>query len=169
MAGYLDTEYEALVLKAHSNVWPHAALQQAGRSFANWHKAQYRAISESERNLKGFRMKAMTPSVITAWSYVAGLLQAHPARLEVHLKVPAPSKGAPDPLNAVEMSKFKHDVDPPTYRGLGTRSALKDRQRMAQVFLARSKDPDATLDRKLLNQAVSQVVGVKALQKGYTT
>jgi len=107
--------------------------------------------------------------VITAWSYVAGLLQGDAQRLKVHLRVPNPAKGAPDPLNAVEMSRFKHDEDPQTYRGLGTRSALKDRQRMAQVFLARSKDAGATLDKKLLNKAVSQVVGVKALQKGYTT
>jgi len=170
-AGYLDTQYAALVLKPDLDVWPDAALQEAGKSFANWHKAQYKAVSEGGqiKNLKGFRMKAMTPSVITACSYVAGLLQAHPARLKVHLKVPGPSKGAPDPLNAVEMSKFKHDVDPPTYRGLGTRTVVKDRQRMAQVFLARSKDPNSTLEKSLLNQAVSQVVGLKALQKGYMT
>ena len=170
-AGYLDTQYEALVLKPDFDVWPDAALQEAGKSFAKWHKAQYKAVYESDqiKNLKGFRMKALTPSVITAWSYVAGLLQSDAQRLKVHLRVPNPAKAVPDPLNAVEMSRFKHDEDPQTYRGLGTRSALKDRQRMAQVFLARSKDPGATLDKKLLNKAVSQVVGVKALQKGYTS
>jgi hypothetical protein len=114
-------------------------------------------------------MKAMVPSVLTAWSYVAGLLQSHPARLAVHYTVPEPPKGAPDPLNAQEMSRFRYYQDVETYRGLGTRAIMKDRQRMAQVFLARSIDATATLDKKLLNQAVNQATALKFFSKGYTT
>lgn len=167
----LDPEYASLVEKSGARLWKNTALRDAGISFSRWHRSQYQSVVESKqiRNSKGFRMKALTPSVITAWSYVAGLLQVAPQRLAVHLDVPKPAKGAPDPLNAQEMSTFKHDEDPPTYRGLGTRSALKDRQRMAQVFLARSSQPSGTFDKKLLYQAVSQVVGLKALQKGYST
>ncbi len=73
----------------------------------------------------------------------------------------------PDPLNAVEMSKFKHDLDPPTYRGLGTRSSLKDRQRIAQLFLAKSLHESCTLDKKFLIEAVSTVVGLLSLKKSY--
>ena len=114
-------------------------------------------------------MKALIPSVLSAWSYVAGLLQSHPVRLQVHLTVPEPPKGVPDPLNAEEMSKFRYYQDVETYRGLGTRSIMKDRQRMAQVFLARSIDPKATLDKKLLNQAINQSAALRFFSKGYTT
>jgi hypothetical protein len=114
-------------------------------------------------------MKAMAPSVLTAWSYVTGLLESHPARLAVHLAVPQPPKDAPDPLNAEEMNQFRYYQDIETYRGLGTRAIMKDRQRMAQVFLARSIDPNATLDKKLLNQAVNQATALKFFRKGYAT
>jgi len=46
---------------------------------------------------------------------------------------------------------------------------VKDRQRMAQVFLARTIDPEAALDRKLLNQAINQVAALRFFSKGYTT
>ena len=65
------------------------------------------------------------------------------------------------------MSQYKHDQDPPTYRGLGTRSSLKDRQRIAQLFLAKSRKRDCLFDKIFMNQAVSQTVGIIALSKGY--
>lgn len=77
------------------------------------------------------------------------------------------ARGAIDPLNAAEMSKFKHDQDPLTYRGLGTRSDPKERQRMAQVFLARSVSQGTAIDKTLITQAVSTAVGLKAMSKGY--
>jgi hypothetical protein len=40
---------------------------------------------------------------------------------------------------------------------------------MAQVFLARSMDAAATLDKKLLNQAVNQFTALRFFRKGYTT
>lgn len=146
---------------------------RAGTAFAELHKRQQEAVRESAsqnklKNLKGFRNKAMTESVLSSWAFVAGLLQADVNRLNNHYCVPLTTKGIPDPLNAREMSIFSHDSDDATYRGLGTRSALKDRQRMAQVFLARSLDKDIPIDKKLMNKAVSQVVGIKSIQKGYT-
>ena len=113
-------------------------------------------------------MKALTLSVLTAWSYVTGLLQSHTARLEIHLTVPDSPKGVPDPLNAEETASFKYYQDPEDHRGLGTRATLKDRQRMAQVFLARTTNSELTLDRKLLNQAVNQVAALRFFSKGYT-
>jgi hypothetical protein len=166
----LDGQYEKLVKQEGAGLWKNLALLEAAKAFAALHAAQYKAITQSKQqitNLKGFRLKALTPSVLTAWAFAAGLLQVDPTRLKAHFKV-ASVKGWPDPLNAKEMSNFHHDEDAPTYRGLGTRTDLKDRQRMAQVFLARSKDADRVFDKKLLDQAVSQVVGLKALAKGYS-
>jgi hypothetical protein len=165
---FLDEEYRQLTEKMGSGLWTDKALIEAARAFARLHKAQYDAIKKSKINFKVFRMKAMVPSVLTAWSFVSGLLQTHPARLKLHLIIPEPPKGIPDPLNAEEMSQFRYYQDIETYRGLGTRAIMKDRQRMAQVFLARSIDPEATLDKKLLNQAVNQFAALRFFKKGYT-
>jgi hypothetical protein len=164
----LDEEYRQLTEGMGDKLWADKGLIEVGKAFAKLHKAQYEAVKKSKINYKIFRMKALVPSVLSAWSYVGGLLQSHPTRLQVHLTIPKPPKGAPDPLNAEEMSKIKYFQDVEPYRGLGTRSILKDRQRMAQVFLARTIDPEATLDKKLLNQAVNQVVALKFFSKGYT-
>jgi hypothetical protein len=165
----LDEEYRQLTEKMGSGLWADKELLDAGKAFARIHKAQYDAIKKSKSNYKVFRMKAMSPSVLTAWSYVAGLLKPHPRRLQVHMTVPQSPKGAPDPLNAEEMANFRYYQDIDSSRGLGTRAIMKDRQRMAQVFLARSMDPEATLEKKLLNQAVNQFTALRFFSKGYTT
>jgi hypothetical protein len=165
----LDEEYRQLTEQMGKMLWADKGLIEAGKAFARLHKTQYEAIKKSKSNYRIFRMKALATSVLSAWSYVAGLLQPHPSRLQIHLTVPQSPKGAPDPLNAEEMSKFRYYQDIETYRGLGTRSILKDRQRMAQVFLARTVDPEGMLDKKLLSQAVNQVAALRFFSKGYTT
>ena len=165
----LDEEYRRLVEKMGEKLWSDRRLAEAAKAFTKLHKAQYTAIKKSDINFKNFRMKAMVPSVLTAWSFVAGLLQSHPSRLAVHLTVPQPPKGAPDPLNARDMAEFRYYQDIDTYRGLGTRSIMKDRQRMAQVFLARSLNSGSVLDKKLLDQAVNQFAALRFFKKGYTT
>jgi hypothetical protein len=166
---FLDEEYRQLTEKMGSKLWTDKELLDAGKAFARLHKAQYDAIRRSKSNYRVYRMKAMVPSVLTAWSYVAGLLKPHAKRLQVHMTVPPPPKGVPDPLNAEEMANFRYYQDVDTSRGLGTRAIMKDRQRMAQVFLARSMDPEAALEKKLLNQAVNQFTALRFFSKGYTT
>ena len=166
---FIDEEYRQLTEKMGSDLWTDKGLTEAGKAFARLHKAQYSAIKKSKTNYKVFRMKAMVPSILTAWSFVTGLLQSHAKRLEVHMTVPLPPKDAPDPLNAEEMSQFRYYQDIETYRGLGTRAIMKDRQRMAQVFLARSIDAEATLNKKLLDQAVNQFAALRFFSRGYTT
>lgn len=165
----LDEEYRQLTEKMGKDLWTDKGLIEAGKAFAKLHKAQYSSVKKSDANFKNFRMKAMVPSVLTAWSFVAGLLQSHPDRLKVHLSVPEAPKGIPDPLNARDSFEFRYYQDIETYRGLGTRSIMKDRQRMAQVFLARSLSADATLEKKLLEQAVNQFAALRFFKKGYTT
>lgn len=165
----LDAEYERLTDREGGSLWGDPAVAQAGKAFANLHNAQHEAVKKSKNNRKTFRMKVLTPAIISSWSYIAGLLQPNQRRLKNHLAVPPPARGAADPLNALEMSKFKHDQDAPTYRGLGTRSDVKERQRMAQVFLARSLGENSPIDKTLLNRAVSTVVGLRAMSKGYVT
>lgn len=165
----VDPQYERVVKS--NNILEDAALIKAGQRFAALHNAQFKAVttnSKKIRNKKVYRNKAFVESILCGWSYVAGLLQVDPGRLENHYKVPRTNSKVPDPLNAEEMSQFKHDSDPPTYRGLGTRSAIKDRQRIAQLFLAKSREDNMALDKKVMSKAVSQVVGLLALSKGYS-
>jgi len=166
----LDAEYEKIINVYGKSIWSDKPLKEAGKAFTLLHKAQYDAVKNSKTisNRKPFRNKAMTESVLSAWAFVAGLLQTNSERFQNHFSLPPRSKAIPDPLNASDMSTFRHDSDDPTYRGLGTRSAIKDRQRMAQLFLARSLENAKAIDKKLMEGAVSQVVGLKALQKGYT-
>ncbi len=146
-------------------------LLRAGKECYKLHKAQQESVRGSRgkiTNRKGFRNKALVESVLCGWAFVAGLLHRDKTRLENHYSLPKTNSKIPDPLNSQEMSKFKHDSDPPTYRGLGTRSSIKDRQRIAQLFLAKSLSSGVIIDKKLMERAVSQVVGLQTMQKGYS-
>jgi hypothetical protein len=167
----IDQKYKEIMDKVGKKLIEDAQLSEAGKRFLALHNAQQRAVKEGKgkiENKKTFRNKAFIESVLCAWAYIAGLLQSDSKRLQNHYRIPKTTTAIPDPLNAKEMSKFKHDSDPPTYRGLGTRSALKDRQRVAQMFLAKSLHDNSILDKKFLNGAVSTVVGILSLSKGYT-
>jgi hypothetical protein len=144
-------------------------LLRAGTCFSILHSEQYKATTENPKaeNRKAFRNKALVESVLCGWSYVAGLLQSHPERLENHYTLPRTNNKVPDPLNAKEMSDFKHDSDSATYRGLGTRSSLKDRQRIAQLFLAKSREKNVVIDKAFMFKAVSQVAGIIYSSQGY--
>lgn len=171
-SGVVDPKYDAIMKER--DITKDSALLEAGQAFAVLHHQQIAAaIKDPKLAAKAaYRNKALIESVLCGWSYIAGLLQSHPDRLKNHYEVPqvAPKRNITDPLNAYEMSTYKHrDLDPPTYRGLGTRTDLKDRQRLAQLFLAKSLKPDVVLNRSLMDQAVSQVVALQALAKGYAT
>ncbi len=164
----VDPEYSEFMNK--ENILNDTDLIEAGKRFAALHNAQYRAVTDpnnSIENRKSFRTKAFIESVLCGWSYVAGLLQSHPERLANHYRIPKTNKKIPDPLNAKEMSEFKHDSDKPTYRGLGTRSSSRDRQRIAQLFLAKSRQENVYLDKSFMNKSVSQVMGILYSSKGY--
>ncbi len=163
-----DPNYDR-IMSTH-DILVDSALLKAGERFLALHNAQHRAVTDPKtavKNMKSYRNKALIESVLCGWSYVAGLLQSHPQRLNNHYRIPRTSRRIPDPLNAQEMSKYKHDKDDPTYRGLGTRSALKDRQRIAQLFLAKSLQENVLIDPRLMDRAVSQVVGLISLSEGY--
>jgi hypothetical protein len=164
----LDEEYQKLIDEKNGTLWSDEKLIEAGQAFSLLHHTQFEKIKSSKHNTKGFRMKALTPAILSSWSYVAGLLQSHPDRLKKHLSLPPIARGASDPLNAYEMSKYKHDQDLPTYRGIGTRTDVKERQRVVQIFLARSLSEGTPIDKSLINKAVSQVIGLKAMSKGYS-
>jgi hypothetical protein len=164
----IDDDYDRVM--STNNILLDDELLTAGKRFLALHNAQYRAVTDTKtriKNKKGYRNKAFVESVLCGWSYIAGLLQSHPHRLENHYRIPKTSSKVRDPLNAEEMSKYKHEKDEPTYRGLGTRSAPRDRQRVAQLFLAKSLASNVLIDEKFMDKAVSQVVGLLSLSQGY--
>ncbi len=167
----LDSKYQEIMIEHKNDLLKNKNLLDAGKAFAILHKAQQNAVKTSKgkiKNRKSYRNKALIESILTGWSYVAGILQNDTTRLENHYKVPKTSTKILDPLNAEEMSRFKHEQDKATYRGLGTRSSLRDRQRIAQLFLARSLDPNTSLDKTIMRKAVSQAIALSAFKDGYT-
>jgi hypothetical protein len=156
---FVDPKYSE-VMEAR-DILSDAALLAAGKAFSALHRAQIAAFEKSPelRKKKAYRTKALVESMLCGWSFVAGLLQSHPERLANHYQVPKTDKkrDIPDPLNAAEMSSYKHEWDEETYRGIGTRAELKDRQRVAQMFLMKSQKENAILDHDLLDEAVTQV------------
>lgn len=165
----IDEMYKNYIAK--NKILNDERLRIAGKKFLKLHNAQYKAIlnaKNKELNKKQYKNKVYIESIISSWSFIAGLLQNDQRRLRNHYSLPKTSTKILDPLNAREMSNFKHDSDPPTYRGLGTRTSMKDRQRVAQLFLAKSLSDEATLiDKNFMNRAVSQVVGLITLAQGY--
>jgi hypothetical protein len=94
----IDPKYDGLVAKVGSVIWTDKALIAAGRAFAELHRRQQEAVKESGpqnklKNLKGFRNKALTESVISSWAFVAGLLQNDLKRAANHYEVPKTAKG----------------------------------------------------------------------------
>jgi hypothetical protein len=165
----VDPEYARLMNSR--DILKDEALLDAGKAFFKLHRAQVSAArKEKALARKAFRNKALIESVLCGWSYVAGLLQSHSDRLANHYQLPKTDakKGVPDPLSANEMSRYKHELDRETYRGIGARSDIKDRQRVAQLFLAKSAKSDVVLTKTFIDKVVSQVFGLTSLARGYT-
>jgi len=134
--GETDGDYDALV-KTTPNMWDDSELTRMGRELAELHRVQQdRCLSDTElRKNAEFRNKAITPAVLSAWVYVAGLLRGDSQHLDTHYSLSRRWGESKDPLNAIGMSRTKHSTDPSTYRGLGTRMGPRDRARLVEVFL----------------------------------
>lgn len=161
--GEMDIEYDRL--KTKPDIWEDTEFTRMGREFAELHRAQQDScLSDIElRKNAEFRNKAVTPALLSAWVYVAGLLRDASQRLDTHYSLNRRWGSSKDPLNAVEMSRTKHTSDPPTYRGLGTRMGPKERGRLVEVFLLHAQGSYGEgLSRELL------IAGVKEYHKKLT-
>jgi len=129
----MDTDYEA-TKRDHPDLWEDDALLEAGNEFARLVKAQREAVENDEEmsKSKDFAEKATNRAVLSAWAYVAGVLQSNPTRRERHHGLA--DGGRRDPLNAVQLAKARHRTDPDNYRGLGYRTDAKERARMSELF-----------------------------------
>lgn len=134
--GKPDPDWETL-RRNNTNMWSDEGLKQAAQEFVKLDQSQHAAIQDmySQNNKVPliYADKALTFSVMTAWAYVAGILQANPVRLQRHYGLGVWTKGR-DPLNADAMGKGRHKSDPENYRGLGTRNDAKERGRCVELF-----------------------------------
>jgi hypothetical protein len=113
--------------------WKDPDLQTAAVEFSELVKAQRNAfISKGKKPKIDQPEKALNLAILAAWAFVAGVLHNNSVRLERHFALKN-TKGR-DPLNADELAKGRHGLDPNNYRGLGYRTDPQERGRFAELF-----------------------------------
>jgi len=130
--GQHDSDWEELK-ERHLDLWEDQALKLAAREYAALIEAQRAAFKNKiPKPKRDVPEKAVNMAIMAAWSYVAGLLQSNPTRLQRHFAL-RHTKGR-DPLNADALATGKHKSDADTYRGLGNRTDAKERGRFVELF-----------------------------------
>lgn len=158
--GGVDEEWEQLKL-AHSEMWENSSLLKAGMEFAKLVKQQRMFYSSGEKNQNSdFADKAMSLAVLAAWAYIAGCLQNNAVRLERHFDLSNIQKT--DPLNAKVLAKARHKTDPDNYRGLGTRTDVKERGRLAELFYFQA-EKGSGITKELANAAIAKYYAKQAV------
>jgi hypothetical protein len=149
----MDDKYEKLT--KNPDVLMDKRLIDAGKNFATLHIAQRKAIEDDAelRRYTEFKNKAISLSVVSSWSFVAGLLRKTPQRLHKLYSLPQYASRV-DPLSAKTMSESRHLTDLETYRGLGTRMDKKDKGRLVQLFLEYSELESKRLTKELIDSAI---------------
>lgn len=153
-SGGMDNEYQKLYEKIPS-FKNEKELLTAGKNFVRLHSKQWEIIEKSSlKGKKEYRVKALSPAIVSSWAFAAGLLQSNPKRLDILYKLPDRS-GSTDPLNAAAMSKARSEtIDSETYRGLGTRSESSERGRLLQLFLLYSNSNKNKITLEMCNTAI---------------
>jgi len=130
--GQPDSGWDTL-RSTKSGIWEDPDLKDAAREFVLLDEAQRDAIERISGKVPShYAEKALNFSIMTAWAYVAGVLQGNTERLRRHYNLR--HRTGKDPLNAVAMASGRHKSDPENYRGLGTRNSSKERGRCAELF-----------------------------------
>ncbi len=121
--------------KQYPDLWSDEALRTAGREYTALVEKQRTAFSKSgtkKVSNPDFAEKALNDAILSAWSYVAGVLHDNQVRLAKHFDLK--NNGKPDPLRAALLVKGKHQTDGEAYRGLGYRTDAKERGRFVELF-----------------------------------
>ena len=138
---------------ANTKMWSDKDLLDAGKQYAKLNNSQFTIIA-GRKGSPEYAEKAMNYAIISAWAYTAGLLNGNKVRLERHFALSG--KNSTDPLNATALAKAKHKTDPENYRGLGTRTDMKERGRLTELFYAQAEkgegitaEPNRFCDQKV--------------------
>ncbi len=158
--GGVDEEWEQLKI-SHPEMWENSSLLKAGVEFAKLVKQQRLFYSSGYKSQNSdFADKAMSLAVIAAWAYVSGCLQSNAVRLERHFDLSNIQKT--DPLNAKVLAKARHKTDPENYRGLGTRTDVKERGRLAELFYFQA-EKGSGITKELANAAIAKYYAKQAV------
>lgn len=131
-SGQHDDGWEQLNVD-HPDLWTNPDLKKAAREYAELAKAQRSAYLKSKHKpARGVPEKASNMAILSAWAYVAGILQSNQVRLQKHFDLRKVNNR--DPLNASALATGKHKTDGDSYRGLGNRTDAKERGRFVELF-----------------------------------
>ena len=151
--GGIDEDWEQLKIR-NADMWDDEELKEAGKQFAKLVKKQREFYNKGGKTQNSdFADKAVSYAVLSAWAYVSGVLQGNKVRLDRHYSLSEETKC--DPLNAKVLAKAKHKTDPENYRGLGTRTDVKDRGRLAELFYFQA-EKGSGITKELTTAAVAK-------------
>lgn len=116
-SGTDDDDWDLLKAK-YPDLWHDPGLLRAGTEYARLIKAQRGAFDNKRRGqvASDHPQKAVAMAVMSAWAFVAGVLQTNLVRLNRHYALADRNGG--DPLNAAALAQGRHKTDPEQYRGL---------------------------------------------------
>ncbi len=121
---------------ANPTLWKNTKLIKAAKEFALLVKSQ-RKYFKGRQCRSDFADKAISYAVLSAWAYIAGMLEKNVTRLERHFELRKAT--GKDPLNSTILAKGRHKSDPENYRGLGCRTDAKERGRLAELFFLQAE------------------------------
>lgn len=151
--GGIDEDWEQLKIR-NADMWDDEELKEAGKQFAKLIKKQREFYNKGGKTQNSdFADKAVSYAVLSAWAYISGVLQSNKVRLGRHYSLSEETKC--DPLNAKVLAKAKHKTDPENYRGLGTRTDVKDRGRLAELFFFQA-EKGSGITKELTTAAVAK-------------
>lgn len=134
-----DSEWIQLKTQ-NPGIWTASGLVETAKEFSALVKSQKNAFAgkQGKKVKPDYPEKALNIAVVSAWAYVAGVLQANPARLKRHFSLRQTS--GKDPLNADALAKGRHKSDPQNYRGLGYRTDPQERARLVELFFLQAEN-----------------------------
>lgn len=157
--GGIDNDWENLKITI-PNLWNDTLLKEAGKQFALLAQKQNEFFTEdAKKTNKEFADKAYNYAILASWAYVAGILSNNSVRLIRHYNLPTNSKK--DPLNAEALAKAKHKSDPVNYRGLGSRTDVKERGRLVELFYLQA-EKGAGITKPLIDLALTKYFAKQA-------
>lgn len=159
--GGIDDEWEHLK-KNHPEMWEDKKLIAAGKAFSELIQKQKSTFTKEDGKIlnSDYADKASSYAIVAAWAFVAGVLSKNKIRLDRHYDLSKTEKT--DPLNAKVLARAKHKTDPENYRGLGTRTDVKDRGRLAELFFLQA-EKGSGITKELADAAIKKYYAKQAL------
>jgi hypothetical protein len=164
-----DPEWEKLKA-SNPKLWTDAGLLDAARQYSALAKAQRAAFSSTTKPKPkpDYPEKALNAAIMSAWSYVTGLLHKNSVRLKRHFDLK--NSTGKDPLNAAALANGRHKTDAANYRGLGYRTDPRERGRFVELFYYQAEQGggvtpsaiDVAIKQYHVKQAQLEVIKAKA-------